>query len=41
MATVQLTIHVPDSLPLAGLRENFLDLCDRLNLDGIMEPIKH
>jgi glycine cleavage system transcriptional repressor len=41
MATVQLTIHIPDTLPLAGLRENFLDLCDRLNLDGIMEPIKH
>ncbi len=41
MATVQMNVHLPDNLSLAMLREEFMELCDRLNLDGMMEPVKH
>lgn len=41
MATVQMNVHLPDGLSLAMLRDEFMELCDRLNLDGVMEPIKH
>ncbi len=38
--TVHLSIGVPGQLQIALLREDFMDLCDRLNLDGVMEPAK-
>jgi len=41
MATIQMTIHIPDVQPLTVIRDQFMELCDRLNLDGLMEPIKH
>lgn len=41
MATIQMTVHVPEQQPLTLVRDNFMELCDRLNLDGLMEPIKH
>ena len=40
MFAVQMAINVPSSLHVAQLREEFLDLCDRLNLDAILEPVK-
>ncbi|MEA5444305.1 ACT domain-containing protein [Gammaproteobacteria bacterium AB-CW1] len=41
MATIQMTVHIPDAQPLTLVRDHFMELCDRLNLDGLMEPIKH
>ncbi len=37
---VHITIGVPTQLHIATLREDFIDLCDHLNLDGVMEPAK-
>ncbi|MCX7068901.1 MAG: transcriptional regulator [Methylococcales bacterium] len=33
-------ILVPASVSLLMLREEFMDLCDQLNIDAILEPIK-
>jgi glycine cleavage system transcriptional repressor len=41
MFAVQMAINIPASTNLAHLREEFLDLCDRLNLDAILEPVKN
>ncbi|MCB1878245.1 MAG: glycine cleavage system protein R [Chromatiales bacterium] len=41
MFTVQLTINVPADIQIAGLREEFMDFCDRLNLDAVLEPVKY
>ena len=35
-----LTIHVPQRVSIAVLRDSFTLLCDELNLDSVMEPIK-
>lgn len=40
MFTANLTINIPASIPVARLREEFLDFCDALNLDAVMEPVK-
>lgn len=40
MFAVQMAVNVPSSLNIAQLREEFLELCDRLNLDAILEPVK-
>lgn len=40
MFSIHMTIAVPAQLPLAHLREEFLDLCDAENLDGVIEPVK-
>lgn len=40
MFSVQLSINIPGDVPIAGLREEFMDFCDQLNLDAIMEPVK-
>jgi glycine cleavage system transcriptional repressor len=40
MFAVQMAVNVPASLHVAQLREEFLDICDRLNLDAILEPVK-
>jgi len=40
MFSVQMAINVPSSIHVAQLREEFLDVCDRLNLDAILEPVK-
>jgi glycine cleavage system transcriptional repressor len=38
MFSVQMTVNVPGSLPLAQLRDEFLDYCDQENLAAVMEP---
>ena len=38
--STRLVILVPSQLPLLSLREEFLDFCDHLNIDAILEPIK-
>ncbi len=40
VASVHLTIDVPAGLHIATLRDEFMELCDQLNLDAIMEPAK-
>ncbi|MGI9229822.1 MAG: glycine cleavage system protein R [Gammaproteobacteria bacterium] len=40
MVSVHLNIHVPVDIAISSLRNDFMDFCDRLNLDAIMEPIK-
>ncbi len=40
MFAVQMTVNVPSSIHVAQLRDEFLELCDRLNLDAILEPVK-
>jgi glycine cleavage system transcriptional repressor len=40
MFAVQMIINVPSKLPVAQLREEFMDYCDTLNLDAILEPVK-
>jgi len=40
MFAMQMNVNVPSRLHVAQLREDFLELCDRLNLDAILEPVK-
>ena len=40
MFQAQFTIGVPDKLHIAALRDDFLEFCDGLNLDAIMDPVK-
>jgi len=40
MFAVRMIIEVPANQHIAALREEFLDLCDQLNLDGVIEPTK-
>lgn len=40
MFAVQMAVNVPSSVHIAQLRDEFLELCDRLNLDAILEPVK-
>jgi glycine cleavage system transcriptional repressor len=38
--STKFVILVPPQLPLLSLREEFLEFCDHLNIDAILEPIK-
>ena len=40
MFAVQMNVNVPSSVHLSQLRDEFLELCDQLNLDGLIEPVK-
>ena len=40
MFQAQFTIGIPAESHIATLRDDFLELCDRLNLDAIMDPMK-
>ena len=40
MVSVHINIGIPAATHLAALRDEFLDFCDQLNVDAIMEPIK-
>ncbi|KAB7628309.1 glycine cleavage system protein R [Alkalilimnicola sp. S0819] len=40
MFSVQMSVDVPAGMHIAALREEFMDFCDQLNLDAIIEPIK-
>lgn len=41
MFSVQMFINVPAEIHISGLREEFMEFCDQLNLDAIMEPVKN
>ena len=40
MFSAQVTIGVPANMHIAALRDDFLEFCDPLNLDAIMDPMK-
>ena len=40
MFSVQMTVSIPASAAIAQLRDDFHDLCEQLNLDSILEPVK-
>ncbi len=40
MFAVQMIVNVPSRIHLSTLREEFLEICDQLNLDAILEPVK-
>lgn len=40
MCSLNMTVNVPADIQIAGLREQFADFCDELNLDGVLEPLK-
>lgn len=40
MFSAQVTIGVPSTMHIAALRDDFLEFCDHLNLDAIMDPMK-
>lgn len=40
MFSVQMFINIPSTVHIAALREEFMELCDQLNVDAIMEPVK-
>jgi glycine cleavage system transcriptional repressor len=40
MFTSQVTIGIPSNMHIAALRDDFMEFCDHLNLDAIMDPMK-
>lgn len=40
MFSLHMTIGVPTDVSIATLRGEFMEFCDQLNLDSIMEPVK-
>jgi len=40
MFLLQLTISIPTEISIATLRGEFMEFCDQLNIDSIMEPVK-
>jgi len=40
MFSLHMTISVPINTSIAALRGEFVDFCDQLNLDAIIEPVK-
>lgn len=40
MFQVHLAVEIPALTQISALREDFMDLCDQLNLDAVIEPFK-
>jgi len=40
MFSVQMTVGIPADIHIASLRDEFMDLCDSMNLDAVLEPLK-
>ncbi|MBF0218106.1 MAG: glycine cleavage system protein R [Gammaproteobacteria bacterium] len=41
MFTANMTVSIPASFSIVQLRNEFLEFCDSLNLDAILEPLKN
>ena len=41
MFAVQMAVNVPANVHIAQLRDEFLEMSDRMNLDAILEPVKN
>jgi glycine cleavage system transcriptional repressor len=40
MFSVHMTVGIPADVHIASLREEFMDFCDSMNLDAVLEPLK-
>lgn len=40
MFSVHISVGIPSNLHIAALRDDFMDFCDTMNLDAVLEPIK-
>ncbi len=40
MFAVRMTIGIPANMHIASLREEFMEFCDSMNLDAVLEPVK-
>ena len=40
MFSLSMTVAVPDAVSISRLRETFIEFCDQLNLDAVIEPVK-
>lgn len=40
MFSAHITVGIPSNMHIAALRDDFLEFCDHLNLDAIMDPMK-
>ncbi|MBX3703423.1 MAG: hypothetical protein KF822_06575 [Steroidobacteraceae bacterium] len=40
MFSVYMIVNVPARIHVGALREEFMDFCDQMNLDAILEPVK-
>lgn len=40
MFSMTMTISIPANLAIANLRNEFMDMCDALNVDAVMGPLK-
>jgi glycine cleavage system transcriptional repressor len=40
MFSVHMNVDIPASAQISVLREEFMEFCDRLNLDAVIEPVK-
>ena len=40
IGSIHFTVGLPTSLSLATIRGEFMDLCDELNVDGVLAPIR-
>ena len=40
MFSLTMTVNIPADIRIANLRDEFLEYCDNLNMDAVLEPIK-
>jgi len=40
MFSAHISISIPAATQISALREEFMEFCDRMNLDAILEPVK-
>ena len=40
MFSVHMSVGIPAEIHIAALRDEFMDFCDSMNLDAVLEPIK-
>ena len=40
MFSVRMSIGIPANIHIAALRDEFMDFCDSMNIDAVLEPIK-
>lgn len=40
MFSLQMTVNLPANVHISQIRDEFLEVCDQMNLDAILEPVK-
>ena len=40
MFALNMTVNIPATISIAELRDQFLDFCDEMNMDGVIEPLR-